>query len=85
MAGMKKFAEAVKAVGLSVASQRIGASPQAISNWIARGQVPIRLCGTVEAALEGRVSKRDLRPADWQIIWPDVRPTRGRNCAVRPA
>jgi DNA-binding transcriptional regulator YdaS (Cro superfamily) len=69
---MKRFAAAVKAVGLSVAAQRIGTSPQAVSNWIARGQVPVRLCGTVETALEGRVGKADLRPTDWRAIWPDA-------------
>jgi DNA-binding transcriptional regulator YdaS (Cro superfamily) len=71
---MSKLSEAIKAVGLTTVADRIGASPQAVSNWVARGRVPVEKCATVVAALEGRVSKADLRPDDWQAIWPETLP-----------
>lgn len=44
-------------------------SPQAISNWKARG-VPIERCVMVEK-LTG-VQRWDLRPDDWHLIWPEL-------------
>ena len=38
---------------------------------------------TVEGALDGRVSKRDLRPDDWSLIWPDLNVGRGTSAAKR--
>ncbi len=69
---MNRFGEAIKEVGLTEAAKRIGESPQCVANWVARGSVPVNKCAIVEEALEGRVSKLDLRPHDWQQIWPDA-------------
>lgn len=68
---MSKFAQAVKDVGLSEVARRVGESPQCVNNWIERGAVPIGKVATVEQALDGRVTKRDLRPKDWKSIWPE--------------
>lgn len=29
-------------------------------------------CVEIEAATDGKVSRRDLRPDDWQKIWPEL-------------
>lgn len=82
---MSKLSEAIKAVGLTTAAERIGTSPQAVSNWIARGRVPVEKCATVVAALEGRVNKADLRPDDWQAIWPEPLPASLKRRPARVA
>ncbi|OZI58971.1 transcriptional regulator [Bordetella genomosp. 1] len=35
-------------------------------------QVPIGRCLEIERATEGAVSRRDLRPDEWQRIWPEL-------------
>lgn len=49
----------------------LGVSAQAVSNWKERG-VPIDRCVTIERLTEGAVTRRDLRPDDWQDIWPEL-------------
>jgi len=51
----------------------INASPNQVSNWRTRG-VPIEQCVAIEIAVDGKVSRRDLRPDDWQKIWPELAP-----------
>lgn len=51
----------------------IGVSPSFI--WqIVKGlkPVPLGLCAAIEQATNGIVSRRDLRPNDWQEIWPEM-------------
>jgi DNA-binding transcriptional regulator YdaS (Cro superfamily) len=44
----------------------------AVSNWRGRGNVPTEHCAGIEAATKGIVNRRDLRPDDWQKIWPEL-------------
>ena len=37
-----------------------------------RRPVPVEYCAVIEAATNGEVSRRDLRPDDWQTIWPEL-------------
>ena len=51
----------------------IGVGQSAISNWRARGTVPDALmCSAIERVTNGTVTRRDLRPDDWQEIWPEL-------------
>jgi len=34
--------------------------------------VPIDKCFPIELATNGEVSRKDLRPDDWQTIWPEI-------------
>jgi DNA-binding transcriptional regulator YdaS (Cro superfamily) len=34
--------------------------------------VPPRHCPAIEAASDGKVTRKDLRPTDWQLIWPTL-------------
>jgi len=34
--------------------------------------VPIARCLAIERATSGAVTRRDLRPDDWQDIWPEL-------------
>ena len=48
-----------------------GVSPQAITNWKSRG-VPIEYCATVAKVSSGQVTREELRPDDYWMIWPDL-------------
>ena len=62
--------ESGKANGLAKA---IGVSPVMISLWKTGARpVPIERCPDIERATEGAVSRRDLRPDDWDRIWPEL-------------
>lgn len=69
---MKKLHQAIKdSGGLSAVATRLGVTSQRLSNWIARG-VPVEYAWELEIATEGRVTRSDLRPDDWDRIWPDL-------------
>ena len=49
----------------------LGVSATAIGNWKTRG-IPIEHCAAIEQAVGEVVTRRDLRPDDWQKIWPEL-------------
>lgn len=54
-------------------AKAIGAHIPDVSDW-ARGHrpVPITRCVAIEQATGGQISRRDLRPDDWQLFWPEL-------------
>jgi DNA-binding transcriptional regulator YdaS (Cro superfamily) len=54
-------------------AQKVGVSQSMISQ-IATGlrPCPIPTCVAIERETEGSVSRKDLRPDDWQEIWPEL-------------
>jgi len=52
---------------------RIGISPSYLSQMAAgyRSISPLR-CLHIERATNGLVTRRDLRPQDWHLIWPEL-------------
>lgn len=64
--------KAASAVGGRAELARIlNVSPAAIGNWKFRG-VPIEHCPAIERATARAVCRQDLRPTDWQGIWPEL-------------
>ena len=57
--------------GLTKVARQIGISPQLLDNWLDRG-VPVLRCADVERVSGGFVSRKKLRPDDWQRIWPEL-------------
>lgn len=57
--------------GRGALAQLLGVSIAAVGNWKSRG-VPLEHCVPIERATEGAVTRRDLRPDDWQAIWPEL-------------
>lgn len=37
--------------------------------------VPIEYCAQIEIATNNQVTRKDLRPDDWQKIWPELEST----------
>jgi len=48
-------------------------APSLVSQWGSRARpIPIERCYQIELATAGAVTRRDLRPDDWQRIWPEL-------------
>lgn len=51
----------------------IGVSAQRIKNWLSRDkEIPELYCSRIERALNKRVRRQELRPLDWQEVWPEL-------------
>ncbi len=51
----------------------VGVSPALVYQWrTGRRPVPVEHCADIERVTIGEVSRRDLRPDDWQRIWPEL-------------
>lgn len=57
--------------GRRALAERLAVTQSAIGNWKARG-VPIMIAAAIESATAGAVTRRDLRPDDWHLIWPEL-------------
>ena len=54
-------------------AQALGAYESDISNWAAGRRKPgVAVCVAIELHTNGAVTRRDLRPDDWQDIWPEL-------------
>lgn len=54
-------------------AREIGCSSTDISNWKAGNrQIPILSAVAIEKATNGEVSRKDCRPDDWHMIWPEL-------------
>lgn len=70
---MKSLERAIElAGGVGKLAASIGVVQSAVSNWKARGAVPVEHCAAIEVAVGGLVRRQDLRPEDWQRIWPEL-------------
>jgi DNA-binding transcriptional regulator YdaS (Cro superfamily) len=54
-------------------AKALGVSQASTSDWsTGKKGVPAERCVPIEQATEGAVTRRDLRPADWGDIWPEL-------------
>jgi DNA-binding transcriptional regulator YdaS (Cro superfamily) len=51
-------------------AKHLGVSKGAVSQW--DEFAPIKSCVRIETALGGAVTRKDLRPNDWHLIWPEL-------------
>lgn len=57
-------------------ARSVGVSPALLHQWIEGIRpVAIRHCLAIERATDGQVTRKDLRPDDWQNIWPELAPS----------
>ena len=51
----------------------VGVSPSNVNQWASGVRpVPIEKCVAIERVTNGAVTRKDLRPDDWQLIWPEL-------------
>lgn len=56
-------------------ADKLSITPVLISQWANESRpVPPERCVEIERATGGMVGRRDLRPDDWQRIWPELTP-----------
>lgn len=54
-------------------AQALGVTPPVVSDWVTgKKGVPLERCVQIERATNGEVRRQDLRPDDWQDIWPEL-------------
>lgn len=52
----------------------IGAHAPDLSNWASGIRpVPAHFCSSIERATSGKVTRQDLRPDDYWLIWPELK------------
>jgi len=63
--------------GISALARIVGVKPPTVSQWASGARpVPIERCLAIERATKGEVTRRDLRPDDWHLIWPELKASR---------
>ncbi|MGY6273483.1 YdaS family helix-turn-helix protein [Achromobacter denitrificans] len=61
------------AISAAALARSVGVSPALVYQWRTdRRPVPVEHCASIELATAGAVTRRDLRPEDWQRIWPEM-------------
>lgn len=54
-------------------AKHLGIKPPQVADWISQDKpVPVVHMAAIEAYTEGAVTRRDMRPTDWQRIWPEL-------------
>lgn len=63
----------VASVGQRHFSESVGVSQSMVSQWI-RGRRPVSAVAAlrIEHATSGMVSRKDLFPGTWHLIWPEL-------------
>jgi DNA-binding transcriptional regulator YdaS (Cro superfamily) len=70
MTPLERAAEALG--GFGALAESIGVAQSTPSMWKARGKVPVEHCLAIERATQGAVTRAELRPDDYFLIWPDL-------------
>ena len=50
----------------------LNVTPPAITAWLSNRPIPVMRCVQIEQATNGIVTRKDLRPDDWDAIWPEL-------------
>ncbi len=54
-------------------SRAIGAHAPDVSRWSSGDRpIPVNKVVAIEQATNGEVTRKDLRPDDWERIWPEL-------------
>jgi len=57
----------------SALAKLIGVAPSFVNQWVSRERpVPVKHCLAIEQATGGKVTRKELRPKDWEAIWPEL-------------
>jgi DNA-binding transcriptional regulator YdaS (Cro superfamily) len=69
--------------GRAALAEKLKVTAAAVGNWKVRG-VPIEHCPAIESLTGARVCRRQLRPADWAAIWPELATPTDTQTASQP-
>eukprot|EP01030_Chromulinospumella_sphaerica_P005082 gene5082-4970_t len=72
--------------GVGKLAAALGVTQPLVSNWRTRGTKPGAIyCVAIERATGRKVTRKDLRPDDWFLIWPELEGAEALISAVAPA
>ena len=67
-------------------AESLGVTKAAVWQWKGTDRgVPVEHCLAIERATNGAVTRKDLRPDDFWLIWPDLTPPKKRSPSKEPA
>ncbi len=66
--------KAVDITGSQAALARaLSVMPPVVNQWLkGKRPIPVQACVLIERVTSGVVSRRDLRPEDYWLVWPDL-------------
>lgn len=50
----------------------LGVSASLVTQWAAGKPISAERCPAIESLTGGAVTRRDLRPDDWWLVWPEL-------------
>ncbi|WKU18757.1 transcriptional regulator [Advenella alkanexedens] len=60
--------------GVTAFAKALNIGAPTVANWASKKQpVPIIRCVQIEEVTAGMVTRKQLRPDDWWLIWPELR------------
>ena len=63
-------------------AKTVGVAPAQVSQWVnGLRPVPAHYCLAIERATSGAVTRADLRPDDYWLIWPDLQAPKAAEAA----
>lgn len=69
---LKDWTQQVRGRQASLASQ-LGVPATNVCQWVSGLKTPsIKTAVAIEVVTSGEVTRKELRPADWQLIWPEL-------------
>ncbi|EKD96592.1 MAG: hypothetical protein ACD_23C01388G0002 [uncultured bacterium] len=67
-------------------ARAIDVAPAIVHQWRSGSRpVPVQHCNAIERATSGAVTRRDLRPDDWHLIWPELASEPSAPSSTAPA
>lgn len=67
---LKEYTEQTSQVALA---KLIDVSPSFVNQWVSGGRpIPVTACVAIEQATSKLVTRQELRPDDWHLIWPEL-------------
>ena len=64
--------------GVKAVSRKTGVSVQAVNKWKLQDSIPVdklmMLAALIEKESHGLVTRQDLFPINWYLIWPELLP-----------
>jgi DNA-binding transcriptional regulator YdaS (Cro superfamily) len=84
--GHAALERAIAIKGLIALADELDVRYQIVQGWRDKKRkvaAPAEYCAAIEQATGGKVTRRDLRPEDWQSIWPELPGAAERLAAER--
>lgn len=54
-------------------AKHLGLKPPQVAQWLSgKKRVPIARMAEIEAFTGGDVTRKEMRPDDWHLIWPEL-------------